>query len=91
MQLFLDRHREYFTNWKAFILEDTIGEGRSGTVYKITDKKGNYCTLKVIPVTLEDGINPLSFKNRMHFWDFHRKTPTSPLPCGIPDKRPVQE
>lgn len=56
---FLHSMEPLFGNW---YLEDTIGEGSSGTVYKITDKKGHYCALKVIPVTLEDGINPLAFE-----------------------------
>lgn len=55
---FLHSTEPLFKNW---YLKDTIGEGSSGTVYKLTDKKGNYCALKVIPVTLDDGINPLSF------------------------------
>lgn len=35
-------------------LEDIIGEGSSGTVYKITDNNGNFCALKVIPISVED-------------------------------------
>lgn len=35
-------------------LGDIIGEGSSGTVYKITDNNGNFCALKVIPISVED-------------------------------------
>ncbi|MCI8506980.1 MAG: DUF5050 domain-containing protein [Lachnospiraceae bacterium] len=58
---FLHSMEPLFGSW---YLEDTIGEGSSGTVYKITDKKESYCALKVIPVTLDDGINPLSFEKQ---------------------------
>lgn len=58
---FLHSLEPLFKNW---YLEDTIGEGSSGTVYKLTDQKGNYCALKVIPVTLDDTINPLSFEKQ---------------------------
>lgn len=58
---FLHSMEPFFGSW---YLEDTIGEGSSGTVYKITDKKESYCALKVIPVTLDDGINPLSFEKQ---------------------------
>lgn len=58
---FLHSMEPLFGSW---YLEDTIGEGSSGTVYKITDKKEGCCALKVIPVTLDDGINPLSFEKQ---------------------------
>lgn len=56
---YLHSMQPFFQKW---YLEAPIGEGSSGIVYKITDKKGSDCALKVIPVTLDDGINPLSFK-----------------------------
>lgn len=56
---FLHSIQPLFTKW---YLEDPIGEGSSGIVYKITDNNGSYCALKVIPVTLDDGIPSLSLK-----------------------------
>lgn len=40
--------------FQKWYLGDIIGEGSSGTVYEITDKNGNRCALKVIPVTIDD-------------------------------------
>lgn len=58
---FLRSRQPLFQKW---YLEDTIGEGSSGTVYKITDNEGNYCALKVIPVTMEKEIHPLPAKEQ---------------------------
>ena len=48
---------------EKWFLEDIIGEGSSGTVYRITDKMGCHFALKVIPVTLDDGVSSLAFVN----------------------------
>lgn len=59
----LQSQQPLFHKW---YLGDIIGEGSSGTVYKITDKHGNYFALKVIPVTIEDGTDviPLNMKEQ---------------------------
>lgn len=56
---FLRSMQPFFQIW---YLDDIIGEGSSGTVYKITDNAGNDCALKVIPITLDDGTNTLATK-----------------------------
>lgn len=48
----------------GWYLEDIIGEGSSGTVYKITDSSGNNCALKVISVAPEDGTNAFHLKEQ---------------------------
>lgn len=56
---FLHSMQPLFQKW---YLEDSIGEGSSATVYKITDKEGSHCALKVIPVTMDDAMTALCLK-----------------------------
>ncbi|MCM1159184.1 MAG: DUF5050 domain-containing protein [Bacteroidales bacterium] len=57
---FLHSIQPFFTGW---YMEDILGEGSSGTVYRITDRKGNHCALKVIVIiTPDDGA--LSFEEQ---------------------------
>ncbi len=48
----------------VWYLEDTIGEGSSGTVYRITDNNGNHCALKVIPITINNEADTFHLKKQ---------------------------
>lgn len=55
--------------FKEWYLETIVGEGSSGTVYKITDHNGNHCALKIIPVTAVDEMDTIHLQEQ----DFNAK------------------
>ncbi|MCM1500951.1 MAG: serine/threonine protein kinase, partial [Clostridium sp.] len=55
---FLHSQQPLLEKW---FLEEVIGEGSSGTVYRITDNMGSHFALKVIPITPDDTTGSLSF------------------------------
>ena len=50
--------------FKEWYLETIVGEGSSGTVYKITDHNGNHCALKIIPVTTVGEIDTIHLQEQ---------------------------
>lgn len=50
--------------FQEWYLETIIGEGSSGTIYKITDHNGNHCALKIIPVTAVDEMDTIHLQEQ---------------------------
>lgn len=63
---FLHSRQPLLEKW---FLEDIIGEGSSGTVYRIRNEEGSRYALKVIPVSLANGADSLGFANA----DFYQR------------------